>query len=786
MEKIVEEIDLVRKLASLQVDPNEKRESAAIFQEIDILNLEQSTTTTPNFVISTIAYVPSSYDQEYSSDEEEDGTFSDNQFNFDPKKENTHPFKTKNTKKDLAKFDNQDGEQEGCSKSKIVEPFLKKLSEGGFEKSDPAKKDCLVSASIALNRMKSLSSRKNKSLIAELKSKIESDIRYEIFAFFWQYQWYDQNGKKVDFFFPRKFYKQLKYRNPEKAKMFLDLSEKVLIPYQNLREYAKNHDKTKNLIEESRTSRDPKPNIYLSFIDIDTVNFNGIYSAYLRIVHKNSTRVPTVMSTGYEFPENDVDGTVFQMASELDRNIRAITALEIPLGVYYPEPNTCVLIPIDQKKLPESFIDEKNQGFQMESARIIAKIVRNRKDPIFVFSDDSPLITTIPDRAKSYKSKKTQINFCPRTKQGASLTEEDFRNLKHVAQSHLHNKVYIDSLFNYGAIKLKTLEDFVLNPADLPKCKLLLREARNFNEDAAESRKMAIEQLKKFVDEDIVERMVQKHESLMSSLRKKCKSLVSDLRNTQEPAKIKEILDQLGKYIPPTMCSSIAKVTSSIGEYVIEFKKNLRSEEETKFFNVLNENSIQAKFLNREMISMLAENNMLKGVEREDFISSFKDIDEDIDEYDFSILLELLTDEKEFVDDYLAIRATGKYTISYILKKYQEDETHLIFMANDPTEVIFDNRHDKHIVSFGVENYENDIDSDTLKEKIDSSPEFKVSAEIYELLFDDVDYTLSHNQESFLKNHGNIDDDDEMSDNNIEDEEEEEESDSVHYEYEMC
>ncbi|MGV2433225.1 MAG UNVERIFIED_CONTAM: hypothetical protein LVQ98_08265 [Rickettsiaceae bacterium] len=160
--------------------------------------------------------------------------------------------------------------------------------------------------------------------------------------------------KKAEYTDVRKFYKQLKRYDAENdtnyVEDFLEKTEKTVpIPYQELREYAKNHPNTKKLVGEFRKAS-PKAPIYLSLIDSDTVDFNGIYSAYYRITKE---KLPTVMSTGYVFPKESRE---YHLASTQDRYIRVITAKYIPSGIYYPEPNTCVLIPDDCYTVPESFL----------------------------------------------------------------------------------------------------------------------------------------------------------------------------------------------------------------------------------------------------------------------------------------------------------------------------------------------------------------------------------------------------------------------------------------------
>lgn len=96
------------------------------------------------------------------------------------------------------------------------------------------------------------------------------------------------------------------------------------MPYVNLREYAKEFVSTRILISKLWSLRKPF-DIYFSFIDSDTIDFNQIFTSYKRI-HKEYSKcygvVPTIMSTGYEFPIIEGVGNYFQIASRIDNAIR--------------------------------------------------------------------------------------------------------------------------------------------------------------------------------------------------------------------------------------------------------------------------------------------------------------------------------------------------------------------------------------------------------------------------------------------------------------------------------
>ncbi|WP_417905371.1 Ulp1 family isopeptidase [Candidatus Tisiphia endosymbiont of Micropterix aruncella] len=656
------------------------------------------------FVINTIAYVPERKFRNDSSSEERDGSFSDADFNFDLKNKSSFPFTTtppKYTRKKEINFEELSNSNQSDSISRIITPFLEKLSQNSFEKDDKDKLTTSISTSIALNRMKSLSTRKNKSLDLELKSKIETDIRYEKFGFFWKCEWYSKRGTAVDQNLVRKFYKQLKKLDPKKAQEFRETEEKNIdVPYQKLREYAKNHDKTKKLVQEFR-KKDHDANIYLSLIDSDTVNFNGIYSAYLRIV--KDYNIPTVMSTGYEYSK---DEPAYQFASHIDRMIRVITALHIPLGVYYPEPNTCVLIQQRCDTLLESFIDKTRPKGNLESACLVKKI-QNRKNATFIFSKDKPLITTIPDRAKLNKASKSPISFSFEFVQGASPTKDDIKSCKQVTQSHFHEKVWYDNLFINGAI--------------------------------------------------VVDAKVNKNAL------KHCKSLLSKIRNPKEANDKNEAINELKQYINSDVVDTIVKATETVKKHIKQFKIDyIRSEDEKKLLRILEECKIEITKFSRDKLLMLAQQPVLELVEKE--IINLQDLigldievleyicyDEEIIEMvknetiNFDNLLYLL---KENFSNFM--QAREEYSILEILEEYAENPLHLTFMAGDPTDIVLENSDNEEIVKFGIENY--DIDTAWVRGELNAGREHQDSYSAALMDFDriimgiDEDFSHSDNE----------------------------------------
>lgn len=342
------------------------------------------------------------------------------------------------------------------------------MAANAFESQDKSHLD-QIKVVIGLNRIKSLSSRNNKILSQELSRQDHTDIRNEKFAFFWEALWYSR-GNNFGCNTPRDFYKKLKAYDEKhrtsKAKKFLDTNEKGEFaptpPYQDIREHIKKHSSTETLVSEARGTSEV---VYYSFIDDDVINFNGVYSAYFRILEQSGDIVPHVMSTGYEFHGHD-ENYPYRFASHIDRLIRVATAQELPTGVYYPEPNFCVLLPKESLTLPYGFLDSKTYSARnMESPVLIRNLLKETEPASLVFSDDNYLIIATPIRAK-YASPQKQKAMEERPFSREFLTNlepnsEDINGLAQVTQSTLDSKIWAEGLYyNRGfVLKSKTIKD---------------------------------------------------------------------------------------------------------------------------------------------------------------------------------------------------------------------------------------------------------------------------------------------------------------------------------------
>lgn len=433
-------------VASYLIHASNASSPEALLQGFDKLSVEEKKNSS-KFLVNTIMYVPVPEDfSTESSGEEEDGEFKD-LFDFDENNRKSFPFITKNIGKVLE--DRDVSSIEPYPESKHVVPFLTKLQEKGFENKDIYYLDNSIEIVIGLNRPKSLSDSLNNLLIDELSSEKGNVLNnhYEKFGFFWHYIWRNKENVEVDYEDVKSFYRQLKKKNAQKAKKFREENENnVLVPYQQLRERVKNHEYTKNFVNSLRQVS-LGFNIYFSFVDSDTINFNGIYSTYLEFISE-SEAPPTVLTTGYEFEGSVADGNYpFKIGSQIDRIIRITIAKYIPLGVYYPEPNLCILLPSDAPTLPETFLDDRmTPEGSCEAAALLRKI-KIRPGFSCFFINSKPIITTIPPRAKKCKNFGTSILFTDQFKQGGVPKDSDKKSLKSISQSHYNEHVMYTNLY---------------------------------------------------------------------------------------------------------------------------------------------------------------------------------------------------------------------------------------------------------------------------------------------------------------------------------------------------
>jgi len=632
------------------------------------------------FVLQVPMYVsvPEDDMNGYSSDESEDGRFK-GKFDFDTSQPTSFPYRTFDlpTKKSskgpiekrvgTLKIGEEDLELDP-NKPKALDSksqeLLDLLADTSFEEQD---KDHLsdLGVVIGLNRPKSLSTRKNNSLDKQLQIEETSDIIHDKFAFFWNMPWTKQNGNPAKYDEVRDFYKQLKRIDPKKAVEFLDYNEnkaRPSPPYQQVRDRINNHDKTREIVQELGCN--DGDDVYASLIDGDTLDFNGIYSAYLRIT---KTSTPTIMSTGYEFSGQDKDFP-FKFASMVDRDIRIITARHVPAGVYYPEPNTCILIPSDEDSLPESFVDQGRKKSDLESAIVIRNVLSHREDTSMVFIKDKPLITTTPPRAKLTKAHKTSIPFSTEFSQGASPTKDDIRSLKQISQSHFHEKVWYDNLFINGSIKVTGCTQ--------AHCISLLSKIRK---GTVEERAKASIKLKNHIPAETVDAIA----NAATEIRKYCENLAINYVRSENESKLLETLQNLN---------------ISINSFSRDQLLILAREDVLEMIIDETINPIDLIALNLKSLKILFDNaGIIEGLQ-----------EEDIDLKDLLKLHRIAKKHKESfdgaLDKYLEAIERGDYASEDILEMYEQDPLHLLFMSSDPSSLVLENSDDERIIKFALDN----------------------------------------------------------------------------------
>lgn len=646
------------------------------------------------YVLSVICHIPVNSSNDFSGKDNQNDNHNENILKTTYKYTTTKPTKatgmgkpTKHAKNKLAfKYDIIGAEipipNDGIKKkSDTVQPFLDKLCND--KRSEPffGTDFELIKVSIGLNRMKSVSTEKNKFLWRELESTIDTKIEYEVFGFFWPCKWYNQEtGDEVDYEEVEKYYEELSSDDILSAKRFLYQEEDEFekqpdnIPYQQLREYAKNHLKTKKLVQKLKENN---VDVYLHIIDSDVINFNGIFGAYSRII-EGCYQLPTVMTTGYEYSSNGKYGQAYRLLSKMDRMYRYRTAFHLPLGTYYPEPNMCILVPDSENTVPESFVDIK-RGNKLESPIIISNIQTKRKNPTFLFSEDKPLITPVPHRATIWKAPRAKISaiiefFKGLGKDWPAVDQSDIDQFWKSSQSNSkpynrHNNLFINSYFKINQIF---------------------------------------------------------KEGNMLINRNKCISIISELCKLETPPfdEYKELLNLTNKNI----CSQLLKVIDEWKKIPEDFnEKYKQTEEEQMALKFLRDAEIDLEPISRETVLILATESILelipeKAVSVNDliqlsdealhFIVEKEEIREALENKTINndTLFSLMNEQNCLFDDFKeAIYETGD--VEEVLCLYEKNPLHLEFLKRRNheyllIEYVYENSDDPDIVKMGLDEYD--------------------------------------------------------------------------------
>lgn len=302
-----------------------------------------------------------------------------------------------------------------------------------------------IALTIGLNRMRSLSKRKNDSLQRQLNQALRTDLSVQKIAFLWDGVWQQKiNDKWSDASYEKvhDFYQQLKKKDPALARSFREKAEEKyahMIPYREIRDRIKGHNCTRELVRQVRDRG--FQDIYLLFLDGDIRSFhhqkNALGAFTIFDEHYRESRF-VIGSTGYTIKEPD--NLVLEVGVLADMAVRQSTADHIKNGIYYPEPCTAIQILPDKDTILEKFRDPKKPDytFPNEMPRLIKEVLKTRKlqpNKVMVFDTRGAIVTTTPKRMeRSFSCRSTQNN-------GIILWGlPDFKTMRGINQSHFKSR----------------------------------------------------------------------------------------------------------------------------------------------------------------------------------------------------------------------------------------------------------------------------------------------------------------------------------------------------------
>lgn len=265
---------------------------------------------------------------------------------------------------------------------------------------------------VVINMMESLEPDKNTKVGEKLDEPMDTVCEVHRFGFYWRPHWVNLEGQAAPFDRVRAKYLEIKKNNTVLAEHILKMRESSsirMIPYREIREVIKQHVYTASLARIFRQNYPDKP-AYLGLFDPDMISASYVFDTYADLIAKyqGEENAPVVLTTGYRVPILDAkcsDSPLYALAVELDMAVRHATAKFVKNGVYYPEPNTLVLLNADNSN--ESFMDgatlenPKKYTDSYEGPLFIESIIRERKinpQDCFIFDKSNPIITTMPDR----------------------------------------------------------------------------------------------------------------------------------------------------------------------------------------------------------------------------------------------------------------------------------------------------------------------------------------------------------------------------------------------------
>lgn len=168
------------------------------------------------------------------------------------------------------------------------------------------------------------------------------------------------------------------------------------IPFTHIREWIKDDTFQLGGFQQLVATR----HAYLSIMDDDPISFRhahpvGLFSAYDDLVLDDP--VPQLVSTGYYAGAHEDLGT--QLALYIDMQIRFRVGQHLSRGVYFPEPNTCVLLSDPNLWTGMTFVN--SESLDTENRRLITNLAPYL-DPIRInFAAIPCLSTQLPERMRA-------------------------------------------------------------------------------------------------------------------------------------------------------------------------------------------------------------------------------------------------------------------------------------------------------------------------------------------------------------------------------------------------
>jgi hypothetical protein len=274
---------------------------------------------------------------------------------------------------------------------------------------------------IGFNRLYSIDERRNRLVQRLVAAETETGINLAKIGYFWELPWTykgevltsDQEMQDM-----QKWFRAYRKKFPVAAKKFRKEQEKNLqrryVPYREIRDVVKNHLMSQAMVRKLRVQNPGLQGLYLHFCDDDTESFKtrdglGLLRASdLRFsqLSREGKPLPDVHAMGYRVATQRYPHLALSV--QLDDQVRRATALHLPFGVYYPEPNTQVRVLNGRDTVIENFSDGEKDTSSQEMPTLMKQIMAKRKPADvdrqaymrdhFVFGQDGYILTCAPKR----------------------------------------------------------------------------------------------------------------------------------------------------------------------------------------------------------------------------------------------------------------------------------------------------------------------------------------------------------------------------------------------------